>query len=83
MRSGVTLRDVFVYIYHVKRFVKDEYEKEYLDEEAKEDLIINENYEIYNGALYESLVSEALVKSGFKLYFYKNNVYRNMFLVSY
>mgnify|MGYP003291440011 FL=1 len=44
-----------------------------LDEEAKEDLIVNENYEIYNGALYESLVSEALVKAGFKLYFYKNN----------
>ena len=44
-----------------------------LDEESKEDLIVNENYEIYNGALYESLVSEALVKSGFKLYFYKNN----------
>ena len=43
-----------------------------LDEEAKEDLIVNENYEIYNGALYESLVSEALIKSGFKLYFYKN-----------
>lgn len=43
-----------------------------LDDESKEDLIINENYEIYNGALYESLVSEALIKSGFKLYFYKN-----------
>lgn len=43
-----------------------------LDEEAKEDLIINENYEIYNGALYESLVSEALIKAGYKLYFYKN-----------
>ena len=40
-----------------------------LDEEAKEDLIINENYEIYNGALYESLVSESLVKSGLKHYF--------------
>ena len=44
-----------------------------LDEESKEDLVVNENYEIYNGALYESLVSEALVKSGFKLYFYKNS----------
>ena len=43
-----------------------------LDEESKEDLVVNENYEIYNGALYESLVSEALIKSGFKLYFYKN-----------
>lgn len=42
-----------------------------LDEEAKEDLVVNENYEIYNGALYESLISEALIKSGFKLYFYK------------
>lgn len=43
-----------------------------LDEETKEDLVVNENYEIYNGALYESLVSEALIKAGFKLYFYKN-----------
>ena len=43
-----------------------------LDEESKEDLVVNSNYEIYNGALYESLVSEALIKSGFKLYFYKN-----------
>ena len=44
-----------------------------LDDECKENLIINENYEIYNGALFESLVSEALIKSGFKLYFYKND----------
>lgn len=44
-----------------------------LDEEAKEDLIVNGNYEIYSGALYESLVSEALIKSGYKLYFYKNS----------
>lgn len=45
-----------------------------LDEESKNDLIINNNYDIYNGALYESLVSEALIKSGYgQLYFYKNN----------
>lgn len=43
-----------------------------LDEESKEDLICNGNYEIYNGALYESLVSEALIKCGYQLYFYKN-----------
>ena len=43
-----------------------------LDEESKEDLIVNQNYDIYNGALYESLVSEALVKSGYDLYFFKN-----------
>lgn len=42
-----------------------------LDEEAKKDLIINGNFNIYNGALYESLVSEGLVKSGYKTYFYK------------
>ena len=42
------------------------------DEEAKEDVIRNNNYYIYNGALYESLISDDLVKSGYKLYFYKN-----------
>lgn len=44
-----------------------------LDEYAKEDIIINENYEIYSGALFESLVSEALIKLGFPLYFYRNS----------
>ncbi len=44
-----------------------------LDEEAKEDLSINKNFGIYKGALYESLVSEALIKSGYDLYFYKND----------
>ena len=44
-----------------------------LDEYAKEDLRINNNFEIYNGALTESFVSEGLIKSGYKeLYFYKN-----------
>ncbi len=44
-----------------------------LDEEAKEDLRINDNFEIYNGALTESIVCEALIKSGIKdIYFYKN-----------
>lgn len=44
-----------------------------LDEEAKKDLIINHNGNIYNGALYESLISEALVKSGYPLYFFKSD----------
>lgn len=44
-----------------------------LDEEAKDDLIKNGNFNIQNGALYESLVSEALVKSGYELFFYKTN----------
>ena len=44
-----------------------------LDEESREDLSLNGNFEIYNGALTESIVSEALVKSGFEdLYFYRS-----------
>ncbi len=43
-----------------------------LDEYAKEDLSVNKNFGIYKGALYESLVSEALKKSGYELFFYKN-----------
>lgn len=42
-----------------------------LDDETKQDLIVNGNYDIYNGALYESLVSEALIKEGYELFFYK------------
>lgn len=43
-----------------------------MDEESKEDLLVNGNMEIYSGALYESLVSSALVKQDIKPYFYKN-----------
>ena len=43
-----------------------------IGEESKQDVIINQNYNIYNGALYESLVAEALIKSGYQLFFYKN-----------
>ena len=44
-----------------------------LDEESKEDLIANDNFDLLNGALYESLVSEALVKAGYSTHFYKND----------
>ena len=44
-----------------------------LDEESKEDLIANDNFDLLNGALYESLVSEALVKAGYNTHFYKND----------
>lgn len=43
-----------------------------LDEESKKDLIENNNYSINNGALYESLISEALIKQGIEPNFYKN-----------
>ena len=42
-----------------------------LDEEAQDDLRTNKNLGVYKGALYENIVSEALVKAGYKLYYYK------------
>ena len=42
-----------------------------LDEEASEDFRANRNLGIYKGALYESIVAEALTKSGYELYYYK------------
>lgn len=42
-----------------------------LDDEASEDLRANKNMGVYKGALYESVVAEALVKQGYGLYYYK------------
>ena len=42
-----------------------------MDEEAQEDLRANRNLGVYKGALYENIVGEALVKSGYGLYYYK------------
>ena len=42
-----------------------------LDEEAQDDLRANKNLGVYKGALYENVVGEALVKSGYELYYYK------------
>ena len=42
-----------------------------LDEEAQEDLRANRNLGVYKGALYENIVSEALTKCGYDLYYYK------------
>ena len=44
-----------------------------LDEEAQEDLRANRNLGVYKGALYENFVGEALVKSGYELYYYKRD----------
>ncbi len=44
-----------------------------LDDEAQEDLRANKNLSVYKGALYESIVGEALVKSGYALYYYKRD----------
>ena len=42
-----------------------------LDKEAQDDLRANRNLDVYKGALYENFVGEALVKSGYELYYYK------------
>lgn len=43
-----------------------------LDEDSKIDLNQNKNFGIYSGALYENIVSEALVKEGYEdIYFYR------------
>ena len=44
-----------------------------LDEEAQEDLRANRNLGVYKGAIYENIVGEALVKSGYGLYYYKRD----------
>lgn len=44
-----------------------------LDEEAQDDMRANRNLGVYKGALYESIVGEALVKSGYDLYYYKRD----------
>lgn len=42
-----------------------------LDDEAQEDLRANRNMNVYKGGLYENIVAEALVKSGYDLHYYK------------
>lgn len=42
-----------------------------LDEESSMDLRHNRNLGVYKGAIYENVVSEALVKQGYQLYYYK------------
>lgn len=44
-----------------------------LDEEAGDDLRANRNMGVYKGALYENVVAEVLVKSGYSLFYYKRD----------
>ena len=45
-----------------------------LDEEAQEDLRANKNFGTYKGAIYENMVGEMLIKSGYEqLYFYRHD----------
>ena len=42
-----------------------------LDEESAQDLRRNRNLGVYKGAVYENIVSEALVKMGYPIFYYK------------
>ncbi|MBQ9174326.1 MAG: DUF4143 domain-containing protein [Bacteroidales bacterium] len=45
-----------------------------LDDEAQEDLRANKNFGTYKGAIYENIVSEMLIKSGYgNLFFYRHD----------
>ncbi len=43
-----------------------------LDEEVQDDLRANKNFNTYKGALYENIAADMLVKSGYDLYFFRN-----------
>lgn len=42
-----------------------------LDDESQEDMRANKNLGVYKGAVYESIVGEALYKNGYSLFYYK------------
>ena len=44
-----------------------------LDDESQVDLRANKNLGVYKGALYENMVGEALVKQGYKLFYYRSD----------
>ena len=42
-----------------------------LDDESQEDLRANKNLGVYKGGLFENMIGEALVKQGYRLFYYK------------
>ena len=56
-----------------------------LDDEAQADFRQNKNLDVYKGGLFESIVAEALVKSGYELRYFKkeNSTLQEEFFVRY
>lgn len=56
-----------------------------LDDEAQTDFRQNKNLDVYKGGLFESIIGEALVKSGYELRYFKkeNSTLQEEFLVRY
>ena len=44
-----------------------------LDKQSQDDLRLNQNFNTYKGAIYENIIAEELVKSGYDLFFYKKD----------
>ena len=43
-----------------------------MDEDSRNDLLIDKNLGVYKGALYENFAAEALMKQGYELFFYRS-----------
>lgn len=56
-----------------------------LDDEVQLDFRQNKNLDVYKGGLFESIIAEALVKSGYELHYYKkeNSTLEEEFFVRY
>lgn len=54
-----------------------------LDDEAQNDFRQNKNFDVYKGGLFESIIGEALVKSGYELHYFKkeNSTLQEKFFV--
>ena len=44
-----------------------------MDEDSRNDLLIDKNFGVYKGALYENFAAEALMKQGYELFFYRSD----------
>ncbi len=44
-----------------------------MDEDSRNDLLIDKNLGVYKGALYENFAAEALMKQGYELFFYRSD----------
>ena len=44
-----------------------------MDEDSRNDLLIDKNLCVYKGALYENFAAEALMKQGYELFFYRSD----------
>lgn len=78
--KGNVIEDCCILYYADKRLLLSQ-----LDDEAELDFRQNKNLDVYKGGLFESIVAEALIKSGYSLCYYKkeNSTLQEEFFVRY